>query len=101
MCLRRKVFEQCLLLVLNYGAETVTTKIKKDVQKLHRVQRKMEISMMRITLKNEVKNQMMSKRVLTPEVELSQHVGRITEKPGEKITKWRHKLDAFKVSQVT
>ena len=44
ICLRRKIFTQCVLPVLTYGAETLTL-TKKNIHRIQVMQRKMDRSM--------------------------------------------------------
>ena len=48
-CLKRKLFDQCVLPVLTYGCETWTLN-SKSIQKLNTTQRSMERQMLNITL---------------------------------------------------
>lgn len=54
LCLKRKVFDQCVLPVLTYGCETWTTNIK-AIQKLQVAQRGMERRMLNISLRDRKK----------------------------------------------
>lgn len=55
MRLKRKIFDQCVLTVLTYGAETVT--LKKVVNKIHVTQRAIERRMLYACLKNRILNE--------------------------------------------
>ena len=55
ICLKRKVFSQCVLRVLTYGCETWTLNTK-AVQKLKVTQRSMERQMFNISLRHKRKN---------------------------------------------
>lgn len=55
ICLKRKVFNQCVLPVMIYGAETLTL-TRKSINKLQVAQRAMERSMLGITRRDKVTN---------------------------------------------
>ena len=55
LCLKRKVFDQCILPVLTYGSETWTL-TKSELQKLQTTQRNMERCMLGITRKDRKHN---------------------------------------------
>lgn len=61
MCLKRKVYNQCILPVLTYGAETLTF-TKKTIHKIGVAQRAMERSMLGISLKDRVPNETIRQR---------------------------------------
>ncbi|CAG9837260.1 unnamed protein product [Diabrotica balteata] len=60
-CLKRKVFDQCVLPVLTYGAETLTL-TKAAATKLRVTQRRMERSMLGITLRDRITNEDIRRR---------------------------------------
>lgn len=53
--MKRKAFNQCILMVLTYGAERPTL-TKTSAKKLKITQRRMETSMLGLTLRNRVQN---------------------------------------------
>ena len=55
MSLRRRMYDQCVLPAMSYGAETWTT-TKQLEQKLRTTQRAMERRMLKITLKDRIRN---------------------------------------------
>ncbi|CAG9840255.1 unnamed protein product [Diabrotica balteata] len=59
--LKRKAFNQCALPVLTYEAETLTL-TKTSAEKLRRIQRKMERSMLGISLRNRIRNEEVYRR---------------------------------------
>lgn len=61
MCLKRKVFNQCVLPVLTYGAETLIL-TKKTIHKIGVVQRAMERAMLGISLRDRVPNEIIRQR---------------------------------------
>lgn len=56
ICLKRKVFDQCVLLVLIYGSETLTL-MQKSINKIRGTQRAMERSMLGLTLRDRIPNE--------------------------------------------
>lgn len=56
VCLKRKVFNQCILPVMTYGAETLTLTVA-SAKKLRITQRKMERSMIGVSLRDRVRNE--------------------------------------------
>ena len=56
ICLKRKVFNQCILPVMTYGAETLTLTVT-SARKLRITQRKMERSMLGVSLREHVRNE--------------------------------------------
>ncbi|XP_045460954.1 uncharacterized protein LOC123671253 [Harmonia axyridis] len=56
VCLKRRVFDQCILPVMTYGAETLTLTVT-SAKKLRVAQRKMERSMLGVSLRDHVKNE--------------------------------------------
>lgn len=61
MCLKRKVFDQCVLPVLTYGSETLTL-TQKTVNKIRTAQRAMERSMLGVTLRDKIRNEELRRR---------------------------------------
>ena len=61
VCLKRKTFNQCVLPVLTYGAETLTL-TKRTVHKIRVAQRAMERVMLGISLRDKVTNQEIRRR---------------------------------------
>ena len=61
ICLKRKVFDQCVLPVLTYGAETLTLTLT-SARNLKVTQRKMERSMLGLNLRDHVKNEDLRRR---------------------------------------
>ncbi|XP_030747772.1 transcription factor IIIB 90 kDa subunit-like [Sitophilus oryzae] len=53
MCLKRKVFHQCVMPVLTYGAETLTL-TKKSIEKIRVAQRAMERAMLGVSLRDKI-----------------------------------------------
>ena len=77
MSLRRKMYNQCVIPTMTYGSETWTT-TKQLEQKLRTTQRAMERRMLKITIKDRIKNE---------EIRRQTHVKDIIEKI--KQAKWR------------
>lgn len=59
--LKRRAFNQCLLPVLTYGAEILTL-MKKTAEKLKVTQRRIERSMLGLTLREQVRNEKIRRR---------------------------------------
>ena len=59
--LKRKAFNQCVLPVLTYGAETLTL-TKLSMRKLQVTQRRMERSMLDLTLRDRIRNEEIRRR---------------------------------------
>lgn len=105
ICLKRKVFDQCVLPVLTYGSETLTL-TRKSVNKIRVAQRAMERSMLRVTLRDKIPNERIRQR--TGVIDAIQritylkwnwagHVARMTnERWTKKIMEWRPRQDAFR-----
>lgn len=55
MSIKRKVYDQCVLLVTTYGAETLTL-TKRSVEKMEVAQRKMKRFMLGIRIQDRVRN---------------------------------------------
>ena len=60
-CLKRKVFDQCVLPVMTYGAETLTLTTA-SANKLMVTQRKMERSMLGVSLRDHIRNEDLRRR---------------------------------------
>ena len=55
-CLKRKVFDQCVLPVMTYGSEPLTLTTAND-NKLMVTQRKMKRSMLGVSLRDHIRNE--------------------------------------------
>ena len=98
LCLKRRVFDQCILPVMTYGSET-STLTKKSVNKVRVTQRAMERSLLGITIRNRVPNEIILQRTrVTDAVERmaclkwswAGHVARMSHKKWTKIIiEWR------------
>ena len=105
LCLKRKVFDQCILPVMTYGSET-STLTKKSVNKVRVTQRAMERSMLGITIRDRVPNEAIRRRTgVTDAVERmaclkwswAGHVARMShEKWTKRIIEWRPREQAFR-----
>ena len=105
VCLKRKVYEQCVLPILTYGAETLTL-TKKTVNKIRIAQRKMERSLLDVSLKDKIRNTVLRERTkLTDAVERmanlkwnwAGHVARLTDgRWTKKILEWRPRQEAYR-----
>lgn len=105
ICLKRKVFNQCVLPVLTYGAETLTL-TKKIVKKIKVAQRAMERSMLGLTLRDHITNIELRRRIkLVDAVERiailkwnwAGHIARIQDNRWTKrIIEWRPRQDAYR-----
>lgn len=105
VCLKRKVFEQCVLPVLTYGAETLTL-TRKSVEKIRVTQRAMERSMLGLTLRDRIPNAIIrAKTGTTDAVERIAHMkwnwaGHVARMDDTRWTKrmveWRPRSDAFR-----
>ena len=61
LCLKRRVFDQCILPVMTYGSET-STLTKKSVNKVRVTQRAMERSLLGYTIRDRVPNEIIRQR---------------------------------------
>ena len=105
VCLKRKVYEQCVLPILTYGAETLTL-TKKTVNKIRIAQRKMERSLLDVSLKDKIRNTVLRERTkLIDAVERmanlkwnwAGHVARLTDgRWTKKILEWRPRQEAYR-----
>lgn len=105
ICLKRKVFNQCVLPVLTYGAETLTL-TRKNITKIQVMQRRMERSMLGITLRDRVPNTTIRLRTKTRDAvetilhlkwNWAGHVARMTDNRWtKKIAEWRPRQDAYR-----
>lgn len=102
-CLKRKVFDQCVLPVLTYGAETLTL-TKKSIEKIQVAQRRMERSMLGITLRDRVPNKTIRQKsgvrdavetILKLKWNWAGHVARMTDNRWTKrLLEWRPRIEA-------
>lgn len=102
-CLKRKVFDQCVLPVLTYGAETLTL-TKKSIEKIQVAQRRMERSMLGITLRDRVPNEVIRRKtgvrdavetILKLKWNWAGHVARMTDNRWTKrLLEWRPRIEA-------
>jgi len=67
ICLKRKVYEQCVLPVMTYGAETLTL-TKKTAENLRVAQRAMERAMLGITRRDRIPNNTIRQRTKTKDI---------------------------------
>jgi len=67
MSLKRKVYDQCVLPVMTYGAETLTL-TKGTVEKLEVAQRKMERAMLGIRLQDRIRNTEIRRRTKVQDI---------------------------------
>lgn len=105
MCLKRKVFDQCILPVLTYGAETLTL-TKNTANKIRVAQRSMERAMLGLSLRDRVPNAEVRRRsgvtdaitrILTLKWNWAGHLARINDgRWTRKITEWRPRDHAFR-----
>ena len=98
-CLKRKVFDQCVLPVMTYGAETLTL-TKASANKLMVSQRKMERSMFGVSLQDHIRNEDLRRRTGVTDLvnqicklnwNWAGHVTRILTEDGQK--EWRPRFD--------
>lgn len=104
-CLKKKVFNQCVLPVLTYGAETLTL-TKKTVNKIRVAQRAMERSMLGVSLRDRVPNTRLRQmsgvtdaieRITMLKWNWAGHIARMTDgRWTRKILEWRPRQDAFR-----
>ena len=102
MSLKRKVYDQCVLPVMTYGAETLTL-TKYTVEKLEVAQRKMERAMLGIRIQDRVRNseirrrtgvQDIIRRITTLKWKWAGHVARLRDDRWTKrIVNWRPRAD--------
>lgn len=105
MCLKRKVFDQCVLPVLTYGAETLTL-TRKVINKIQVAQRAMERSMLNLSLRDRVPNHIIRERTgVTDAVERittlkwnwAGHVARVKDgRWTKRILEWRPRQEAYR-----
>lgn len=105
ICLKRKVFNQCVLPVLTYGAETLTL-TKRTAQKVGVTQRAMERSMLGLSLRDHITNTELRRRTgVTDAVEQiaklkwnwAGHIARLQDNRWTKrMIEWRPRQDAFR-----
>lgn len=102
ICLKRKVFDQCILPVLTYGAETLTL-TSTSAKKLRVVQRKMERSMLGVCLRDHIRNEELRrrtgvtdviKRIATLKWNWAGHIARMSDdRWTRKLLEWRPRID--------
>lgn len=105
VCLKRKVFDQCVLPVLTYGAETLTL-TKTSANKIRTTQRAMERSMLGLTLRDRITNTELRRRsgvtdaierISTLKWNWAGHVARTKDNRWTKrVLEWRPRQDAFR-----
>lgn len=105
ICLKRKVFDQCVLPVLTYGAETLTL-TKQTVNKIRIAQRKMERSMLGLSLRDRIPNNQLRQmtgvtdaivRITNLKWNWAGHVARFADgRWTKKILEWRPRQDAHR-----
>lgn len=103
ICLKRKVYNQCVLPVLTYGAETLTL-TKKTAEQIRVAQRAMERSMLGISLRDRVPNKTIRQKTgLTDAIDRitrlkwnwAGHLARTTDgRWTKRILEWRPRADA-------
>ena len=69
MCLRKRMYDQCVMPTMTYGAETWTT-TKHLKQKLMTAQRAMERRMLNITIRDKIRNSEIRKQTKVKDVML-------------------------------
>lgn len=105
MCLKRKTFNQCILPVLTYGAETLTL-TRRTIHKIRVAQRAMERSMLGISLRDRVPNHEIRRRtrvvdaierITTLKWNWAGHVARLTDNRWtRRILEWRPRREAYR-----
>lgn len=105
ICLKRKVFNQCVLPVLTYGAETLTL-TKKAVQKIKVTQRAMERLMLGLTLRDHITNDELRRRTRVIDAveriailkwNWAGHIARVQDNRWtRRIVEWRPRQDAYR-----
>ena len=103
--LKRKVFDQCVLPVLTYGAETLTL-TKRSVSKIRVTQYAMERSMLGITIGDKIRNTEIRrrtgvldavKRIATAKWNWAGHIARREDgRWTKKILEWRPRHEAYR-----
>lgn len=103
VCLKRKTFNQCVLPVLTYGAETLTL-TKNTVNRIQIAQRRMERSMLSLSLRDRISNARLRQmsgvtdaieRITTLKWNWAGHVARFSDNRWTKrILEWRPLIDA-------
>lgn len=104
-CLKRKVFDQCILPVLTYGAETLTL-TRKTIKKIQITQRAMERSMLGVSLRDRIQNREIRRRtgvadaierITTLKWNWAGHIARASDNRWtKKILEWRPRDEAFR-----
>ena len=105
VCLKRKVFNQCVLPVMTYGAETLTL-TKKSINKLQVTQRAMERAILGISLRDKIQNNEIRRRtgvadvvrrITTLKWNWAGHIARTTDdRWTKKILEWRPRHEAYR-----
>ena len=100
--LKRKAFNQCVLPVLTYGAETLTL-TKASRMKLRRTQRKMERSMLGVSLRDRIRNDEIRRRTKVEDIiecitkskwRWAGHIARLQDgRWTKRILEWRPRMD--------
>lgn len=102
MCLKRKAYNQCILPVMTYGAETLTL-TDTSAKKLRIAQRKMERSMIGVSLRDHMRNEDLRARTGVTDViyhvaklkwNWAGHVARMTDgRWTKRLLEWRPRAD--------
>lgn len=105
VCLKRKTFNQCVLPVLTYGAETLTL-TRKVVDKIRVTQRAMERQMLGVSLRDRIPNEEIRnrtgtidaiERIATLKWNWAGHVARLSDNRWtRRIVEWRPRQEAFR-----
>ncbi|KAL3283461.1 hypothetical protein HHI36_006605 [Cryptolaemus montrouzieri] len=103
ICLKRKVYNQCVLPVMTYGAETLTL-TKKSANKVRVAQRAMERCMLGLYLRDRISNDIIRQRsgvedgisrIATLKWKWAGHLARTTDgRWTKKILEWRPRHEA-------
>lgn len=104
-CLKRKVFDQCVLPVLTYGAETLTL-TKRTIKKIRVTQLAMERSMLGISLRDHIPNNEIRRRsgaadaverITALKWNWAGHIARFDDdRWTRRILEWRPRSEAFR-----
>lgn len=105
VCLKRRVFDQCVLPVMTYGAETLTL-TKKTIKRIRVTQRAMERSMLGISLRDRTPNNEIRRRtgvadaverIATLKWNWAGHIARRTDdRWTRRILEWRPRQEAYR-----
>lgn len=103
--LKRKVYNQCVLPVMTYGAETLTL-TKKSANKLRVTQRAMERAILGVSLRDRIPNEIIRQRtgvidviekITTLKWNWAGHVARRTDgRWSKKLLEWRPRHEAYR-----